>query len=157
MSYAIDMPRPVETPEKNLWTVTVNSMSELMRELKRCDEQQTMIFIKAGAVWCGPCKTIQPFFDALMQHWNKRVSLSVIEFNIDDAEQVSEYFNVSRIPHFICLLPRPHPTLTVKELRNVGGDPTKLEQWVTNIMQKWIVGIQPPFPFANTQPSEVAR
>jgi thioredoxin-like negative regulator of GroEL len=153
MSYTLDV--VAEDTEQHqsaqFQQTAIANMSELMAELKRCDEDTRMIFIKAGAVWCGPCTKIKPFYEALMQHWSTRVPLATITFNIDDAEQVSKYFNVSRIPHFICLLPNPHPTLTLKELRFEGGDPTRLEQWVTNIMQKWIVGIQPSFPFANPQ------
>jgi thioredoxin-like negative regulator of GroEL len=123
--------------------ITVNNMSELMNELKLCDQQGKMIFIKAGAHWCAPCKKIKPFYDAVMNYWSNRgVSLCSIDFNIDEAEQVTAYFNVSRIPHFICLLPRPHHILTLKELRLEGGDPSSLENWVKNIMQKWLTNAQ---------------
>ena len=32
----------------------VGNMMELMQELKRCNEQQKIVFLKAGAAWCSP-------------------------------------------------------------------------------------------------------
>jgi thiol-disulfide isomerase/thioredoxin len=120
----------------------VSNMFELMQELKRCNEEHKLIFLKAGALWCKPCKQIKPFYHALMEHWSKQVSLCFLDFNVDESEPLAAYFQVENIPYFICLLPSSHPTLTTKELRYVGSDPVQLERWFTNIMQKWIVGIQ---------------
>ena len=138
-------------------SVNVKTMSELRAHFKTCDDQKRIIFLKAGASWCGPCQQMQPFYDALMTHWSKTVKLSTVTFSIDDAQQISVYFNVTQIPYFICLLPSEHPTLTLSELHHEGGNHTKLEQWVTNIMQKWTTGVHAPFQFENVQPREVPR
>jgi len=151
MSSLIDVPdhqdgsSPAQPKPRRVDHKQVNNMLELMQELKRCNLENKLIFLKAGAVWCKPCKQIKPFYHALMEHWSKQASLCFLDFNIDEAAPVAAYFQVDRIPLFICLLPSAHPTLTTKELRFLGSSPVQLEQWFTNIMQKWLVGVHPEF------------
>jgi len=118
---------------------SVTTMTELMKELQVCERQGKLSFIFASANWCTPCKHIKPSFNALMKRWSDYgVAIGVINFNIDEAAQLGEYFNVSKLPYFICLLPFPHMTLTIKELRLESATSSDLDRWVQNIMQKWL-------------------
>ena len=120
--------------------IEVSSLSDLAAVLQECEQRNALVFIKGGANWCTPCKHIQPFYDSFIQYWSRQVPLSSVTFNIDAAVHVSEYFQVSRIPFFRCLLPSPHPILTLNELKIVSSDPGQVQRWMTNIMQKWITG-----------------
>lgn len=122
----------------------VKTMSELIQELKLCDDAKKLIFIKAGAEWCEPCKNIQPFYNALIEHWSGKADMAFIKFNIDDANTIASYFQVESVPYFICLLPHGNTTLTLGELRYTGSVPSQLERWFANIMQKWIIGNNTP-------------
>ena len=124
-------------------STVIRNMADLMAILKQCDDEGRISFIQADAAWCRPCRTIHPFFDALVQHWMNRVALATISFNIDEAEQVCSYFDITRIPYIVCLLPAPHSILTLKELRFEGTDPASLEFWFTNIMHKWTSSVYP--------------
>jgi hypothetical protein len=130
----------------------IKTITELMNELKTGDQLGKIIFIKAASDLYSPCIKILPFYDSLVNHWVKYgVSLSRLDFDIDEAEQLSQYFHVTRIPSFICLLPHHHSTLTRKELRLEGADPKALHTWMTNIMQKWLTQSNPINVSCNTK------
>ena len=117
----------------------VTTMTELMTELKSGDQAGQLMFFMASATWCTISKRLRPSFQALIKHWRQLgVSINAIEFDIDEAVQISTYFNVQQPPYFICLLPQSHATLTVKELRWGGSDSVGLVQWMNTIMQKWL-------------------
>jgi thiol-disulfide isomerase/thioredoxin len=116
----------------------IETIDDFRHQLKRCQKEKKIVILKAGAVWCQPCKQIDPFYQALMEHWSKILNICFLHFDIDKAQVIANYFEIQQIPFFICLLPTSHPTLTKKELRFLGSDPHTLEQWFLNIGKKWI-------------------
>ena len=69
-----------------------------------------MLLIKAGnpgtviaaqftASWCGPCKMIGPYFEALSNE-DANAGIVFIKVDVDDAEDVSEKCGISAMPTF---------------------------------------------------------
>lgn len=50
------------------------------------------------APWCGPCKMMSPYFEALNE---KHKDIEFLKVNIDDANDIAQDCNVSLIPTFI--------------------------------------------------------
>ncbi len=119
--------------------MSISTMTDLMTELKRSEKEGHLVFLSATAQWCHSSQLLQPSYQAMLKHWRHiGVSINAIEFDIDQARQISTYFNVEQAPSFICLLPKPHATLTKKELRWRGSDSVGLAHWMNTIMQKWL-------------------
>ena len=116
---------------------TVRTMQEVVSELRRCQAENRLVVLKAGATWCGPCKVIANPFHAMMEFWSQYVPLCHLDFDIDKAPAVAEHFQVEQIPFFICLLPSEHPGISTEELRFVGANQPRLEAWLGNLMHKW--------------------
>jgi len=64
------------------------------------DFSQGKVVLKFSASWCGPCKTIAPFYRELAE---KSPDITFYHIDVDHQEEVAETFKVSAMPTFISL------------------------------------------------------
>jgi thioredoxin 1 len=59
-----------------------------------------LIIINFKATWCGPCKSIKPFIDYLIENYSNVIFMSV---DIEDEEltSITEKFEIMRVPSFV--------------------------------------------------------
>ncbi|XP_033889710.1 thioredoxin-like [Acipenser ruthenus] len=56
-----------------------------------------LVIVDFTATWCGPCKSISPFFDALAEKYKDVVFLKV---DVDEAQDVAEECQIKCMPTF---------------------------------------------------------
>lgn len=54
------------------------------------------VLIDFWAVWCGPCKMIEPHVNAVAQDYAGRVK--VLKVNIDEEREIADRYNIMSIP-----------------------------------------------------------
>jgi thioredoxin 1 len=75
------------------------------------------------APWCGPCKTMEPILESLVEKYQGKVNL--VKVNIDEEPDKGQAAGVMSIP-----------TMIIGEERLVGYTPKeKLEQLVDSLLQ----------------------
>jgi hypothetical protein len=85
------------------------------------------VIIKAGASWCEASRKISP---RLPEQYK------CIEFNINEVPQLSNFFNVTRTPYFICILPDKYKNISYNDLRHDGIDDELFNKWLHRINTK---------------------
>jgi thioredoxin 1 len=66
---------------------------------KLCKDASTqLIVIDMYATWCGPCKMISPKIDSLADKYKNAIFIKV---NVDEAEDISNHFNITSMPTII--------------------------------------------------------
>ena len=58
-----------------------------------------MQVLKFGAVWCGPCKTIEPYVKEL----EEKYKINVRRFYHESDQDIFEEFNIEALPTFILI------------------------------------------------------
>lgn len=56
--------------------------------------------LKFGAVWCGPCKRLNPIFEKLPTEFT---NVSFFSVDVDDSSDLSQKFSVKSVPTVILL------------------------------------------------------
>jgi thioredoxin len=59
------------------------------------------VIIEFGAVWCAPCKRLEPELEKLMGVWNNKVVLAHI--NVDDDQDLVTHFTIMSVPTVILM------------------------------------------------------
>ena len=54
------------------------------------------VLVDFGAVWCGPCKTLDPIVEELAGEWGSRVK--VVHVDVDHNPDLAMQFNVMGVP-----------------------------------------------------------
>jgi len=54
------------------------------------------VLVDFGAVWCGPCKMLDPIVDQLAQDWDGRVK--VVKLDIDENQELTIQYQVMGVP-----------------------------------------------------------
>lgn len=57
------------------------------------------VLVEFGAVWCGPCKRLEPELTRLSQEWGDR--LEVVSVDVDEASDLAMQFMVLSVPTLI--------------------------------------------------------
>ena len=107
-------------------------ISDLEPIANQCEKEQRTILIKFGAIWCGPCKNIEPAFDQLMRECFP--DILVLKIDIDKSPDLAELFEVERIPSFRCLLPTAHARSDPQDLRHTGSNIDEIYRWLLQIV-----------------------
>lgn len=51
---------------------------------------------KFGAVWCGPCRALQPVLEGLKQEFDGKATF--IEYDVDNSPEEAQQYRVTSIP-----------------------------------------------------------
>ena len=62
-------------------------------------KQQGIVVIDCWAVWCGPCRTMEPIMEQLAKEWAGKVTIG--KLNVDQNPRTSMRYGISSIPNFL--------------------------------------------------------
>ncbi len=62
-------------------------------------KQDGIVVIDCWAVWCGPCRTMEPVMEQLAQEYAGKVTIG--KLNVDQNPQSSMRYGISSIPNFL--------------------------------------------------------
>ena len=57
------------------------------------------LLVKFGAVWCGPCKTMQPALEALAEEWVNYIDFYSLD--VDSDPNIATRYSIRSIPTLI--------------------------------------------------------
>jgi len=78
------------------------------------------------AEWCGPCKTISPIIDSLVEPYKEK-GVKILKLNVDECPDIPAKFNIRSIPTIVVLKDG------IEVGRHTGSGPIaqKIEELVT--------------------------
>ena len=77
--------------ENNIYNIeTLEDFNTILNNYK-------CVILKAGADWCEPCKKIEPFFEELINIFEK--DIGIVKINIDLALDIKRKFRTIKIPY----------------------------------------------------------
>lgn len=79
----------------NIKSVNETSLSTLLTSSK------VPVLIDFGAVWCGPCKMIEPYVEKLASNWKDKVV--VVKVDVDESPNLAMQYQVMGVPTLILL------------------------------------------------------
>lgn len=59
-------------------------------------QSDTPVLVDFGAVWCGPCKMLDPVVEELAEDWANKVK--VVKLDIDHNPNIAMNYNVMGVP-----------------------------------------------------------
>lgn len=62
-------------------------------------EAEEPVLVDFGAVWCGPCKMLDPIVEELAGDWEGRVK--VVHIDVDHNPDITMQFNVMGVPSLL--------------------------------------------------------
>jgi thioredoxin 1 len=62
-------------------------------------ESDLPVLVDFTAVWCGPCKMLDPLVKQLAEEWSAKVK--VVKLDVDDNPQLTMNYNVMGVPTLI--------------------------------------------------------
>ncbi len=66
---------------------------------KEVIESPLPVLVDFTAVWCGPCKMLEPIIKQLAQEWEGKVK--VVKLDVDDNPNLAMEYNVMGVPSLI--------------------------------------------------------
>lgn len=88
-------------------------------------QSQEPVLVDFYADWCGPCQTMNPIIETVLDELEGKIKL--LKINVDKHPQLSQQFAVRSIPHYILfkrgkILWRKGGLITKKDLiQNLKG------------------------------------
>ena len=70
-------------------------MTMTTEELIKAYQEYDKILIKFGAIWCGPCKAMEP---ALKEIMAERTDIKIFDLDVDENEELVELFKIRNVP-----------------------------------------------------------
>jgi thioredoxin len=67
---------------------------------KFLNEKDVTIFVKFSAVWCGPCKLVDPHFTELSKDYIECIFYKV---DVDDSDEVANTYDVVKLPTIVAI------------------------------------------------------
>jgi thioredoxin 1 len=67
-------------------------------DLKELIEKNEVVIVDFYTSWCGPCKTIAPFFEKLSKEYPQ---IAVAKCDCENSDDVADGFGIKAIPTFI--------------------------------------------------------
>jgi len=59
-----------------------------------------LIIIDFSAIWCGPCNSIKPIYEALSKEYTNCVFLKI---DVDKGTELSDFFDIQSLPTFLLM------------------------------------------------------
>ena len=64
-------------------------------------ETEKLILVDFWAEWCGPCQTLGPILEKVIQEYQDKVVLAKV--NVDEAPKISQEYGIEQIPTIVLL------------------------------------------------------
>ena len=87
--------------------VSITSQAELA---KHCQDHP-VVLVDFWAPWCGPCKAMNPVLDQTATTMGN--ALSIVKVNIDDAQDLAGFYEISSIPSLLLFINGKHASTVV--------------------------------------------
>lgn len=69
------------------------------------------VLVEFGAVWCGPCKMLEPIVEELAAEWDGRVK--VVRLDVDHSPNIAMQYQVMSVPTLMLFIDgQPQQRLT---------------------------------------------
>ena len=104
--------------------VHIHSGEEMADILKLGHDEKVPVFVKFGAVWCGPCRVMEPKYKAAAKKYSARALFCTVD--IEEVRDVATQFEVRSVPMF-CVVKNMTPVETW-----VGANGVILEQKIAH-------------------------
>ena len=91
------------------------------------DQSDLPVLVDLWAVWCPPCRAIEPHVARAAQTFAGR--LKVVKVNVDDAQRTGMRFSARSIPTLLVL---DHGRVIARQVGAVGAD--QLERWIDSAL-----------------------
>ena len=95
-------------------------------ELRSVVSASKIVVVDATASWCGPCTMVYPKIQALAQ---KYPQVTFIKFDIEQSEEIADYFNITSMPTFIFYV-----NGEMQNERVLGADAGKVERFIRGFL-----------------------
>lgn len=102
----------------------VQSQSDYVQQMKKAGDK--LVLIDFFATWCGPCKFIAPYLEALAKKYAPHIV--VLKVDIDENDDLARKFKIKSMPTFVFL----RNNQIIHQL--VGADPGKIEQVIVKLL-----------------------
>lgn len=80
----------------NMAVKTIHNLEEFHEVLQ---SETRIVLLKASALWCGPCRMIEPYWEELASG-DLTKAFAFFEIDVDEAPDVAEYCGVTAMPTF---------------------------------------------------------
>jgi len=64
------------------------------------EDNKGLVLVDFSALWCGPCKLMEPIIDELAEEYKDK-DILISKLDIDEGAEVAEKYNVMSVPTFI--------------------------------------------------------
>ena len=62
-------------------------------------QSKTPVVVEFGAVWCAPCKMLEPILKQLMEEWGQKAR--VVKMDVDESADIVMKYQVMSVPTVI--------------------------------------------------------
>ncbi len=81
-------------------TFHVEELAELNdQSFEDFTKQQGIVVVDCWAVWCAPCRTMEPIMKQLSKEWVGKVTIG--KLNVDQHPRIAMKYGISSIPNFL--------------------------------------------------------
>lgn len=102
--------------------ITKTEFDEILKSEKR------PIIVDTWAPWCGPCKSIEPFFEQLFEKHNGQIRF--LKMNMDEEPIFAQQYMITSLPTFVVFKNgKPYNSL-------IGNNRGKLEKLVNETLKE---------------------
>ncbi|MBY9000291.1 MAG: thioredoxin [Candidatus Heimdallarchaeota archaeon] len=77
----------------NVPNITNDQFNEILKKEMR------PIIVDTWAPWCGPCKSIEPFFEQLSEKYGEKMKF--VKMNMDEESAFAQKYMVTSLPTFV--------------------------------------------------------
>ena len=60
--------------------------------------KDTLVIVDFWAVWCGPCRIMEPILDEVIENYKNNPKIKVGKVNVDENDVVTERYSIRSIP-----------------------------------------------------------
>ncbi|XP_062106703.1 thioredoxin H2-like [Humulus lupulus] len=78
--------------------IAFHSTARWQLHFNEAKESNKLIVIDFSATWCGPCKMMEPIFNALS---TKFATADFVKIDVDELSEVAQEFGVQAMPTFV--------------------------------------------------------
>ena len=92
------------------------------------NSETKFIIVDCWAPWCGPCRSIEPYYEQLSVEYNDRMRF--IRMNMDEDPIFAQKYMISSLPTFVVFKEKkPYSNL-------IGADRKKLKKLIDVVLDK---------------------